>query len=425
MAAIPTTATTIGESARSAPRRSAVAGWVSYDVGNTIFSANIMSNYFALWVVRDAGGSDAMLAVAAAGASILMLAVAPALGALSDRSARRLPFLAVSTLACGALTAMLGAGGLGLALALFAAASFFFQAGLVFYDALLPVVSTPETRGRVGGLGVGLGYLGSLVGLAIGAATLRFGGDAPTIFRLTALAFLLFTLPCLLLVREPASGRRLDRAAVRSSFAEVTQTVALLRAQPRLARFLVGRVFYADAANTLTAYMGVYAVLEIGFSDARKDLLLLAGVGGALVGGLGWGRVVDRLGPESALRLVLGLWATVLAGAAAVGLGWLPREAFWLVAPLAGAALGSTWTTDRPLLIRLAPPEHLGQAMGLYAVTGRFAALLGMVAWAAIVGPLGWGRPVAVLTLLAMVAGAAVILRPLWQPTNAAHKGIP
>ncbi len=419
MAAIPSTVSSVGETGQPAPRRAAVAGWISYDVGNTIFSANILSNYFALWIVRDAGGSDAMLATASAVASILMLAVAPALGAISDRAARRLPFLAVSTLACCVLTAMLGVGGLGLALVLFGAASFFFQAGLIFYDALLPAVSTPETRGRIGGLGVGLGYLGSLVGLAIGAATLRFGGDAPTIFRLTALAFLLFALPCLLLVREPGSAHRLDRAAIRASFAEFRQTAALLRSQPRLGRFLLGRVFYADAANTLTAYMGVYAVLEIGFSDARKDLLLLAGIAGALAGGLLWGRVVDRLGPEPALRLVLGLWAIVLLGAASVGLGWLPREIFWLVAPLAGAALGSTWTTDRPLLIRLAPPQHLGQAMGLYAVTGRFAALVGQVTWAAVIGVLGWGRPVAVLALLAMVAVAALILRPLWQPAPA------
>src|SRR5262245_50384596 len=46
----------------SAPARKisplAVAGWVSYDLGNTIFSFNIVSIYLPLWVVNDMGGRD-------------------------------------------------------------------------------------------------------------------------------------------------------------------------------------------------------------------------------------------------------------------------------------------------------------------------------------------------------------------------------
>jgi MFS transporter, UMF1 family len=158
-------------------------------------------------------------------------------------------------------------------------------------------------------------------------------------------------------------------------------------------------------------------VVQIGFSDGEKDLLILAGFAGALAGGLGWGRVVDRIGPAPALRVVLVLWTAVMAGAAAVGFGWLPRDAFWAVAPLAGLSLGCTWTTDRPLLIQLAPPERLGQASGLYAVTGRFGALIGQAVWGAAVGPLGWGSPAAVLILLALVVASAAVLRPLWART--------
>ena len=36
----------------------AVAGWVSYDLGNTVFSFNIVSIYLPLWVVNDMGGRD-------------------------------------------------------------------------------------------------------------------------------------------------------------------------------------------------------------------------------------------------------------------------------------------------------------------------------------------------------------------------------
>ena len=51
-----------------------------------------------------------------------------------------------------------------------------FWGGLIFYDSLLPEVSTDENRGRVGGVGVGVGYVGSLLAYAIG--TVLLGGRA-------------------------------------------------------------------------------------------------------------------------------------------------------------------------------------------------------------------------------------------------------
>ena len=395
--------------------RRAVASWVVYDLANTIFSINVVSNYFAVWVVRDMGGRDADFSLATAAATALMLLTAPLLGAVSDRLPRRLPLLVAATVTCCALTALLGTGGLMPSLLLFVGANYVFQSGLIFYDALLPAVSTEANRGRISGLGIGIGYVGSLVGLGLGLAVTHFGGDKPLIFRLTALAFALFALPCFLWVREvPRLGAgRLDAAAVRGSFRDLRETAARLRGYPDLTRFLAGRVFYADAANTLIAYMGIYAVLELGFTDTQKDLLLVAGVIAAIAGGLGWGRVVDRIGPKRALGRVLMLWAITLGFTATAGLFDLPRGLFWLIAPLAGLALGCTWTTDRPFLLRLAPPRHLGQFYGLYAIAGRFAAVLGQLVWALVVNVLGWGRPAAILGLLVMVGIAAVVLRPV------------
>ncbi len=393
----------------------AVVGWVLYDLANTIFSINIISNYFPLWVVDEQGGRDADVAIANGVAMALVLISAPFLGAVSDRLPRRLPLLVASTAVSCALTAALGAGGLGLSLALFVAANYAFQAGLIVYDALLPTVSTEENRGRVGGLGVGVGYVGSLIGIGVGLTVEALGGDKPLIFRLTAILFALFALPCFLWVRErprPDAGR-LDAAALRGAAADVRATAARLRDHPNLARFLVGRVFYADAANTLILFMGIYATAEIGFDDTQKDLVLLAGIVAAIAGGLVAGRVVDRIGPKQTLFRVLGLWGATLGLTAAAAVLDLPAAAFWLVAVLAGISLGGTWAADRPFMLRLTPPDQLGQFYGLYAMAGRFAAILGPLSWALIVDGLGWGRPAAVLGLLAMVGVAAIVLRPV------------
>ena len=306
-------------------------------------------------------------------------------------------------------------GNLWPSLALFLAANLFFQAGVVVYDALLPAVSTPANRGRVGGIASGLSNLGALLGLGLGFLVLRAGGEYETIFRLTSITFLLLAIPCFLWVKEPPRTVEhvpLVRAA-RGAMRALVATARRARSYPDLIRFLVGRAFYAEAANTIGLFLGVYLVVTLGFTSEQKDLMLLIGLTAAVIGGVFWGFVVDRIGPRDSLMRVLTVWSVALALIAATGFLLLPHEALWLIAPLAGFALGGIWASDRPLMVGLAPPQYLGQFYGLYALAGRFAALVGPLIWALIVDVLGLGRPVALLVLLALVLVAMVILRPL------------
>lgn len=391
-----------------------VVGWVLYDLANTIFSLVVVSRYFSVWIVDDLGGRDAHFGVANGLSMAVMLVLAPFLGALSDQTPRRMPLLVGSTLLCCVFTAVLGSGGIWTALVLFGLANLFFQAGLIFYDALLPVVSTPGTRGRVGGLGVGVGYVGSFVGLAAGLLILGADETAePRLFAVTAALFLMFAIPCFLWVREPPRPNAVPfgRESIARAARELRGTVALVRGYPTLRRFLIGRVFYADAANTLIAFLGIYLTEELDFGGARVDAILALSILFAIAGGILWGRVADRIGPKRTLDRVLAVWAIVLGLTASVAFFDLPTGLIWAVGPLAGIALGGTWAADRPLMLRLSPPALLGQFYGLYAMVGRFAAVLGPLAWALIVDGLGWGRPAAVTSLLVLVGVAWVILR--------------
>lgn len=393
-----------------------VVSWILYDLANTIFSLNIISLYFSLWVVNDQGGRDGDYLLANSFSMGLMFVAAPFLGAYSDQRPRRMPLLIASTVICCLFTLFLGTWGLAVSLAFFIVANFAYQAGLIFYDALLPAISTEENRGRIGGLGVGIGYLGALLGLGIGAATLNvFDGTKPAVFRLTAIAFFLLALPCFLFVQEPRKQveRVSTRSAFRSAVRELRQTTRRLGQYKGLGRFLVGRIFYADAANTMIATMGIYATKEIGFTDSEVQGVLLAGILGAIPGGILWGRLVDRIAPKRTLMLVLALWVVVMAATAAIAYFDLAQGFFWAVAPVAGLALGGTWAADRPLMLRLSPPRYLGQFYGIYAMVGRFAAILGPLLWTLIVDGFGWGRPAAVLSLLVMIVISGLILAPV------------
>lgn len=398
------------------PTRRSTWSWILYDLANTIFSLNILSLYFSLWVVNDQGGRDAHFTVATSISMACILVLAPIIGVLSDRVPRRLPFLMATTIGCCLLTALLGLGGLWVSLVIFIGANVLYQAGLLFYDTLLPSVSTPENRGKVGSLGVGLGYLGSLVGIGVGATVLALRpGEDVWIFRATATVFLLAAIPCFLFVRErprvttltdPVHGGTFRIGQVRDGFRQ-------LRHYPDLRRFLVSHFLYADAANTAIAVMGIYATREMGFSEGQAQIVLLAGILGAITGALLLGRVVDPIGPKRTLLIVLVVWLIALGSFAAIPTFDLPTDLFWPAAVLAGAALGGLWTADRPFMLRLTPPERLGQFYGIYSMVGRFAAIIGPLVWAMIVDGLDWGRPAAVGALMIVIAAAMMTIRPV------------
>jgi MFS transporter, UMF1 family len=408
-----------------------VVSWALYDLANTIFSMNIVSFFFGLWVVNVMGGSDSQFAYTATLSYAFIFVLSPFLGALTDQAPRRMPFLITSTAVCIAFTLLLGRGGVAMSLAFFVVANIAYQSGLQFYDALLPEVSTPANRGRVGGLGVGLGYLGSFLGLFT-ARWLLTGVDAlPTaeqterfrlVFQMTAVLFLVFALPCFLFVRERARDRRFTLAAVPAAGRQVVQTFRDIRLFPGLGRFLIGRVFYTDAVNTVILFMGIYVTNEVGFSTAEATLIMLTATAFAVPGGFIWGTVADRIGPTRTLNLVLFLWMLVFSWAALVGMLDLGKLAFGPVPVLAGLALGGTWAADRPLMLQLTPPERVGEFYGLYNMVGRFSAITGPATWALVAETvtiggvaigLGLGRPAAVATLALQVVLAWWILRGL------------
>ena len=63
--------------------------WALYDFSNTIFSMNIATLYFAVWLVSDLGVSNTVEAMAGALSSVLVVLAIPFLGAVSDVRRRR------------------------------------------------------------------------------------------------------------------------------------------------------------------------------------------------------------------------------------------------------------------------------------------------------------------------------------------------
>jgi MFS transporter, UMF1 family len=411
-------------------RRRAVAAWVLYDLANTIFSMGIVSAYFSLFVRQHVGPerADFVYTTITAISMAIIFVVSPLLGAMTDRASRRMPFLVASTIICVMFTMLLARTSFTLTAAFFVAANIAYQAGLQFYDALLPEVSTGTNRGRIGGIGVGVGYLGSYLALGLG---LWLGtGDLPRLFSAIALAFLAFALPCFFLVRERGNPNP-QPISLRMAFDSTRETIRTLRSSqryPGLLRFLVGRFFYSDGINTVISVMLLYTVniaVSTGMSQQQGErqgqLILLTAVTFAILGGFVFGWLTDRLGPKRTLNLVLLTWMAVFSGAAIVGIFALPISALYLVACAAGVALGGVWAADRPYMLRLTPPARIGEFYGLYGMVGRFSAIIGPGLWAVISYLLitrggltpRIGQGIGVLALLVLVVVSYAILQPV------------
>jgi MFS transporter, UMF1 family len=404
------------------PTRLSVASWATYDLANTIFALGVGSLYFAQWLTDNAADlpgvfdrfdepADLALAIALDIAMVVVIVLGPWIGARSDHRGRRVPYLLPMTLLAVIPTFFIATVGVPASLALFVVALIGFNLGSIIYDAILPDVSTPQNVGIVSGVGIGVGYLGSFVAVGLGMLLLDEYGE-PAVFKSIAVLFFLFAVPTFLFVKErPRIRLPGPPPTLRSSGRRLVQAWRKARGYEGVTRFLVGRFLYTDAVNTLIGgFLTIYVIEELGFSDDQVQGLLGVAIVGAIAGGIGGGRLVDRLGPRRVLHGVL--WTWMLAMVLGIAAGVADTGALmWLLGVLGGLALGATWAADRVYMQRISPPRYLGEFYGLYATVGRFATILGPLLWGVIVTVLGMPREVAMVALLGFIAASRVVLQ--------------
>ena len=395
-----------------------VLAWAFYDFANTIWALNILSLYFPLWVVQDMDAKQSTLSITLSSSMLLVAIVSPALGAVSDQTGKRLQFLASAVLITVICTVLFGLPHkLGFTLGLFIIANFAYQSGNVFYDSLLTTISRFEIRGTVSGLGVAFGYVGSFSGIILIAPIASNWGRVST-FMPTGVAFLLFSLPCYLFIKETPSGKGLSVNLLKESYVQIYQTIRQHSQHINLFRFIAARFLYVDAINTLLVFMAIYLTEVIGFNDSTVRVLLLTSASSAIIGSFLYGRLTDYLGPKNTLFIILAQWIVVFIGLAATSSPLF----IWVIGFLTGTALGGTWTADRTLLTRLAPPSQIGEFFGLYQLAGKFAAVIGPLIWGVTVeslAELGNMRfRIAILALLINVVLGLLTLTLVKLPTK-------
>ena len=243
-------------------------------------------------------------------AMIITAIISPILGAIADYSAGKKRFLLFFTLLCIAGTASLffiESGNIFWGITIFVLANVGFEAGLVFYDSFLPEITEPKNYGRVSGYGFAMGYLGSLVTLAIIYPFIQAEMIRES-FPVAALFFLIFSLPLFIFLKDNRKISVEHASYIKIGVTRVWNTLSHLKNYKNLATFLLAYFFYIEGVNTIIFFSGNYASTTLGFSDTELLIFFLTVQTTAIAGSVVLGIVADSIGQKKTIIISLIMW---------------------------------------------------------------------------------------------------------------------
>ncbi|MEW5810230.1 MAG: MFS transporter [Actinomycetota bacterium] len=381
------------------PVRSRVAAWVLWDFGATPVNAIVVTFVFSVYLTNAVGDDlpgdaspTSWLGRALAVAGLVVALFAPVTGVWVDAPGRRRRALAILTGAMVALTASMSLirddnRFLLPGLVMLAATAALSELATVPYNAMLRDLSTPQTAGRVSGMGLGAGFVGSVVVLVIvyvgfisGTGDTRGllslpsadGQNVRAAMLLVAVWFALFALP--LLLRGPAgTGVLPERVGFVGAYRRIWQEVrSEWRRDRNVIYYLGASALFRDGLAGVFTFGAVLGVQVYGISSADVLLFGIAACVIAAVGSVIGGYAHDRLGAK---RVIVASLVTMIA----VGITLMALSgavAFWLLGLALCLFIGPVLASARTLMMRMALHGKEGVTFGLYATAGRAATFL-------------------------------------------------
>lgn len=412
--------------------------WTLFDFANTSYSIVVVTFIFAVYfkeVVASAKPvGDLYWSIGISVSMVITAIISPVLGAIADFSAGKKRFLLFFTLLSISATALLffiGEGMIFWGLILFIAANIGFEAGLVFYDAFLPEITTAKNYGRVSGYGFAMGYLGSLVILAICLPFIKQEMIRET-FPLSAVFFLLFSLPLFLWLKDSRKYLKPEESYIKIGFNRVAYTLKHLKNYRNLALFLASFFLYIEGVNTVIFFSGNYARTTLKFSFEELIIFFLIVQTTAILGSIVFGIIADSIGQKKAITISLVIWIFTVLFAFATSTADnifverlsslfaaqpvdVQRTSFFIVGLVAGSVMGATQSTSRSLMSKLTPIEKRTEFFGFYSFFGKSSAIVGPLAFG-LVSFITESQSFAILTLIVFFIAGLWLLQYVKDP---------
>ncbi|MCF7919836.1 MAG: MFS transporter [Candidatus Cloacimonetes bacterium] len=355
-----------------------VLGWIFYDFANSSFTTIIVTVIYAVYfknVVVNSGEMGTALWGRAISISMLMVALAaPIMGAVADFSRAKKNFLFYFTVITVVFTALLyyvKPGDISRGFWFFIIANFGFNCANVFYNSLLPDITSRSSLGKVSGWGWSFGYLGGLVSLLLVYPLVNY--NIRLVFPVVALFFSTFALITFIFLKGSLSRFSRRTNYFKIAFQRLYASVRSIRHFKELIKFLIAFMIYNDGIVVVISFASIYGATRFGMTTASLISFFVIMQISSFFGAFIFGYILDRIGARITISITLLLWIVVTLGAFFAA----SITAFYVVGLVAGLAIGSSQSSSRTMLALLTPPAKMAEFYGFYSFTGKVSSVIG------------------------------------------------
>ena len=265
-------------------------------------------------------------------------------------------------------------------LCLFILARVGYSASLVFYDSMLPEVTSDERMDKVSSMGYAFGYIGSVIPFIVCLILVlmpdTFGltqGSAMVIaFLITAIWWIACTVPLLRRYQQTAFVTA-EKSPLLDSFRQLRRTIRDARKEKHIFLYLLAFFFFIDGVYTIIDMATAYGT-ALGLDTTGLLLALLLTQIVAFPCSILFGRLSAKYDTGLLIKVSIIAYTCVVLFAVFMVSQWQ----FWLLAVLVGMFQGGIQALSRSYLGKIIPPERSGEFYGLMDIFGKGASFMGM-----------------------------------------------
>lgn len=367
--------------------------WVAYDIGNSAFTM-LVATLFPIFfnaLAEGAGISDtdylAYWGYAGSVATLLVAFIGPVCGTLADHKGFKKPIfltaLLIGTIGCTLLGFF---SNWMVFLVVYIVVKIAYTSGNVFYDAMLPEITSDKRMDSVSSMGYAYGYIGSCIPFILGLVLVlmpgTFGlsqGTAMIIaFAITGVWWFALSVPLLRRYQQTAYIEHQGNP-VASAFRQLGRTLKNARSEKHIFLYLLSFFFFIDGVYTIIDMATAYGT-ALGLDTSGLLLALLLTQFVAFPFAILFGRLSGKYNTGLLIKICIIAYTGIAVFATFLNYQWQ----FWTLAVLVGMFQGGIQALSRSYLGKIIPPERSGEYFGLMDICGKGASFVGMTLVAAI-----------------------------------------